>query len=141
MTQDQHVPLDEKMRCKDDRMGGEICDRVGQNKMTAEDEEYFKSRILETDLENPNENFKNGKIVIIVTTNKHREEINKKKLNTLLPNERQYHCNSSDRTLNMADVAPLPQNLPYTQTGCLPTDLKIKVGAPIVITCNHKKRV
>ena len=77
----------------------------------------------------------------MVTTNKHREEINNEKLDKLLPTERLYTCHSTDRTLNASDDIKLPKNLPYTQTGSLPAELRIKVGAPIVITMNHKKKL
>ena len=122
----------------DDPYFGEVCDRVGQNKITPEDEQFFKGRILETDLENHNDNFKNGKIAIIVTTNAHREEINLEKLEKLLPNQPTYTCNSTDRALNISDAPKVPKNTPYTQTGSLPSELKIKVGAPVVITTNHR---
>ena len=130
--------LSQKMRCAGDPEFASICDRVGEGHLYKEDEAFFMSRIKETELENDNNNFKDGKIAIICTTNKYRDEINHEKLEKLLPNERTYICESVDRTLNVADVPPLPKNLPYTKTGSLPSTLKIKVGAPIVITSNHK---
>ena len=126
------------MRSSEDRSFGEICDRVGQNKMTQEDEQFFKSRVLETDLENHNENFKTGKLAIVVTTNVHRDEINNDKLEKLLPNERTYVCNSTDRSLSVVEVPKISKKVPYTQTGSLPSELRIKIGAPVIITTNHK---
>ena len=85
--------LTEKMRCSDAEFNS-VCDRVGQGKITPQDEHFLQSRVLPTELEHDNNNFKEGKIAIVVTTNKHREEINREKLNKLLPNERTYTCDS-----------------------------------------------
>ena len=132
--------LTEKMRSANDQQYGLICDRVGENTFTKEDELFFQSRIVETDLEMDNENFKNGKMSIIVTTNKYREKINNEKLEALLPHERTYVCNSLDSSKNVSHIAPVPKDLPYTQTASLPTSIKIKLGAPVAITANHKKK-
>ena len=133
--------LTEKMRCHSDDQFASLCDRVGMGDITEEDEEYLQSRVQETSLENNNENFKNGNISIIVTTNKSREAINLEKLNTLLPNEETYTCFSVDRVMNVPKAKPLSEKLPYTQTGQLPPKLHIKKGAPIVITTNHTKAI
>lgn len=132
--------LEEKMRSSGDLEYGSLCDRVGEGKITPQDEQYFLSRVIPTELENSNENFKNGIIAILVTTNKQREKINLEKLNSLLPQERTYRCTSVDRTLNLSSGKTLPKDLPHTQTGSLPGDLHIKVGAPVVITMNHKNK-
>ena len=140
---DQHFRifyLTEKMRCSGDMEYAAICDRVGDGKITTEDEAYFQSRVMPTDLEYDNINFKEGKIAIVVTTNHYREKINNEKLASLIPSERQYKIDSVDRTLNLSSGAPLPTNLPYTQTGSLPGQLFIKVGAPVVITSNHRNK-
>ena len=131
--------LSEKMRSQDSHFN-EICDRVGEGIITKEDEQFFQSRVESTELEMDNELFKEGRLSIVVTTNKNRDQINMEKLNTLLPNERTYVCQCLDRTINVANVATLDKNIPYTQTGGLPGELHIKIGAPIVITANHKKR-
>ena len=117
-----------------------MCDRVGEGKITPQDEHFLQSRVLPTELEHDNNNFKEGKIAIVVTTNKHREEINREKLNKLLPNERTYTCDSIDHPLNLSEGAPLKKDLPYTQTGSLPGELLVKVGAPVMITVNHRKK-
>ena len=118
-----------------------MCDRVGKGDITEEDEAYLQSRVQPTILENDNDNFKNGKISIIVTTNKRREEINLDKLNKLLPNEVTYECSSVDRVMNVPKANVLSKDLPYTQTGQLPPKLYIKKGAPVVITTNHVKAI
>ena len=133
--------LSEKMRCSQDQEFNSICDRVGEGEITQQDEHFFRSRILPTTLEEDNENFKNGKLAIAVTTNRHREQINLDKLNKLLPTERSYTCHSIDRALNISDArGSLDRNIPYTETGALPGEIQIKVGAPVVITANHKQR-
>ena len=132
--------LTEKMRCSADAQFASICDRVGEGSITKEDEEFFKSRIQECEMEHENENFKDGSIAIVVTTNKDREKINLEKLEQLLPNQKTYVCHSEDTTLNVSNVAPLSKDLPITITGALPGELRIKVGAPVIITCNHKTK-
>ena len=62
--------LTEKMRSQKDPYFSSMCDRVGRGKINEEDENYFRSRIQPTESEKYNENFKNGKLSIIVTTNK-----------------------------------------------------------------------
>merc|ERR1712082_440159 len=84
--------LTQKMRCPDDIAFAELCDRVGTDTITKEDEDFLNSRIVTTTLptEEDNGNFTSGKVGIIVTTNARREEINHEKLRKLLPNSRQY---------------------------------------------------
>ena len=131
--------LTKKMRCNDPEFNA-VCDRVGEGKITPQDEHFLSSRVLPTDLEHDNDNFKEGKIAIVVTTNRHREEINREKLDKLLPNQRTYVCDSIDHTLNLSEGVPLKKDLPYTQTGSLPGELHVKVGAPIMITVNPRKK-
>ena len=61
------------MRSQKDPTFSDLCDRVGRGKITEEDEIYLRSRIKTTESENCNQKFKEGKISIIVTTNKKRE--------------------------------------------------------------------
>ena len=129
--------LSEKMRCQSDEEFAHICDRVGKGILLTQDETYLKSRVQATPLEEDNDNFKNGNISIIVTTNKRREEINLEKLDKLIQNETTYNCFSTDRVMNVPKATPLSKDLPYTQTGQLLPKLIIKKGAPIVITSNH----
>ena len=79
-----------------------ICDRVGKNAITSEDEEFFNSRVIssEIELEKSNSNFKTGEVTIVVTTNHAREKINLAKLRSLLPNEKEYICLSKDNSIN-----------------------------------------
>ena len=78
--------LTEKMRSQQDPKFSEVCDRVGRGKITDDDESFLKSRVKKTESEDNNENFKSGKLSIIVTTNKKRELVNSTKLAELLPN-------------------------------------------------------
>ena len=79
--------LTQKMRSKEDAEFSSVCDRVGRAKITNEDEKFLRSRILKTNIEDNNENFKTGKISIVVTTNLKKDLVNSQKLNELLPNE------------------------------------------------------
>ena len=86
--------LDQKMRCPDDVPFAQLCDRVGTNQITTEDVKYFESRIVTEEIpeELDNENFKTGKVTIIVTTNEDRENVNLSKLRALLPAAKEYTC-------------------------------------------------
>ena len=132
--------LDQKMRCQKDPEFAGLCDRVGKGSMhlTVDDENYLRERICDTPSENKNENFTSGKIAIIVTTNKKREEINLEKLGKLLPDEPHYVCLSTDKVTNMPDFHPLPKNIAYSKTGGQIKELIIKQSAPVVMTSNHK---
>ena len=79
-----------------------ICDRVGQNAINSEDEDFFNSRVIssEIELEKSNSNFKTNEVTIVVTTNHAREKINLTKLRSLLPNEKEYTCLSKDNSIN-----------------------------------------
>ena len=58
------------MRSQQDPIFSSLCDRVARGEITEDDQKYLKARIQLTESENLNENFKNGKISIIVTVNK-----------------------------------------------------------------------
>ena len=133
--------LTEKMRNQKDEDFSFLCDRVARGQITAEDEIYLKSRIKKSDNEKSNEKFKNGEICIIVTTNKKRELENNKKLDELLPAQKEYLCNSVDRVSNLPHAPKLSEKDQDNQskTGNLPRNLRLKVGAPVVVTSNHKK--
>ena len=132
--------LTEKMRCQNDVAFASLCDRVGRGSITEDDLNYLKSRVQSTEAEN--ENFKSGKLSTIVTTNLKRNLVNMEKLSTLLPNEREYSCNSVDRITNLPSGQKIPERLKTNlgKTGNLETELKLKVGAPVVITSNHSKQ-
>ena len=119
-----------------------MCDRVGRGKITDDDEKFLRSRVVATDSENCNDNFKSGNLSIIVTTNLKKDFVNKCKLDQLLPNIKEYTCNSIDRVTNLPCGRKLPEKLKENpgNTGNLQTELKLKVGAPIVITSNHSKQ-
>ena len=136
------VYLTEKMRSQKDPFFSDLCDRVARGTTTPSDEEYLASRIQSTPSEESNENFKYGKLSIIVTTNSKRNLINHQKLDTLLPNTREYICNSIDRVTNLPVKSNLHDKLKnnLSRTGCLQDVLKVKIGAPIVITSNHTKQ-
>ena len=121
------------MRSQKDPCFSELCDRVGRGKQTEDDEKFLKSRIKINPSESLNDSFKDGKLSIIVTTNSKREFINNQKLQELLPNEREFNCNSIDRVTNLPVGSALPQKINENpgRTGNLQTYLKLKVGAPV----------
>ena len=129
------------MRSQKDPYFSSLCDRVARNRITEEDKSYLLSRVIDTESENKNENFKLGKICIIVTTNKKREFINSQKLSILLPNEKEYSCNSIVRVINLPGGSRLSSKDKENpnKTGNLPDILKVKLNAPVLITSNHHK--
>ena len=131
--------LTEKMRCPEDIEFAELCDRVGKGNITKEDEDFLRSRIKPNPSEDINENFCNGKMAIIVTTNEKREEINLEKLRSLLPNRKEYVCLAKDSVTNRKNHVPLPDTVSYSKTHGMMTNLIIREGAPVMITVNHKK--
>ena len=129
--------LTEKMRSQKDPEFSFICDRVGNGSFNKDDLLYLENCVRNTDSENNNENFKDGKISIIVTTNKRRQEINENKLETLIKNEKTHGIIAMDRCTNLENPPEVPSNLSITQTGGLEKSLTIRKNAPIVITSNH----
>ena len=127
------------MRNQTDPDFANLCDRVARDKISEEDENFLKSRIQYCSSEDSNESFKNGSLSIIVTVNKKRNLINSQKLAKLLPNTKENLCNSTDRVKNIPGQNDLPDKIKDNpgNTGNLLTELKIKVGAPVVITTNH----
>ena len=81
--------------------------------------------------------------MIVVTTNKKKDLINTEKLARLLPYEREFTCNSIDRVTNLPVGNQLAEKIKENsgKTGNLETDLKLKVGAPVVVTVNHSKQI
>ena len=117
-----------------------ICDRVGKNAINSEDEEFFNSRVItsEIELEKSNSNFKTGEVTIIVTTNHAREKINLYKLRSLLPNEKEYTCLSKDNSINKKNFDSTTTALiSHSKTKGLMLNLIIREGAPVTITTNH----
>ena len=76
--------LTAKMRSQKDPQFSAMCDRIGNGTFTEDDIKFLESRILDTESENCNENFKSGFVSIIVTTNKKPQEINNSKLKNLI---------------------------------------------------------
>ena len=134
--------LTEKMRCQNDFEFASLCDRVARGTVTEKDEIYLRSRIKTTPSENDNDMFKFGRLSIIVTTNPKRNLINTEKLAKLLPHEREYVCDSTDRITNLPSGHSVPDRLKHNlgKTGNLETELVLKIGAPVVITSNHDKQ-
>ena len=134
--------LTEKMRSQEDPYFSDVCDRVKVGKLLEDDVQFLNSRVMPCPSELINENFKCGKLSIIVTTNAKKDLINHKKLEQLLPHEKEFICNSTDHAVNL----PLRDKLPETfknnpaKTGNLHTQLRLKIGAPIVVTVNHAKQ-
>ena len=131
--------LTQKMRCQDDIAFAEICDRVGKGQVTSEDELFFNSRIIETQDENINELYTTGKLAIIVTTNKKRDEINLNKLRKLVPTNKEYVCLATDKVTNLKHFIPPPESVSYSKTHGMVKNLFIREGAPVAVTVNHKK--
>ena len=129
------------MRSQKDPKFSNLCDRVGRGEINKEDEQYLESRVQTTRFEKDNENFKNGTLSIIVTTNKKKDLINRNKLAELLPGGKEYICNSTDRVTNLPSQK-VPNRLKDNpgKTGNLQTELRLKVGAPVLITSNHSKK-
>ena len=134
--------LTEKMRSQKDPYFSDLCDRVGRGTVTESDEIYLASRVQSNPSEDSNEHFKSGKLLIIVTTNPKKDLINHKKLCDLLPNEVEYRCLSTDRVTNLPMESNIPDKLKENpgKTGNLESELRLRVGAPIVITKNHSKK-
>ena len=65
--------LTEKLRSQADRYFSEVCDRVKVGKLLDEDIEFLKLIVLPCHSELSNENFKSGRLSIIVTTNDKKE--------------------------------------------------------------------
>ena len=126
-----------KMRSQKDAEFSKICDRVGNGTFTESDLKYLKECVRNTDSENNNENFKTGKVSIIVTTNRRRKAINECKLHNLLEKEKTFEIVASDRCTNLENPPQVPANMTITQTGGLEQILLVKKNAPIVITSNH----
>ena len=135
--------LTEKMRSQKDSFFSDLCDRVARGNLTESDEKYLQSRVQPNDSENHNEPFKEGRLLIVVTTNKKKDFVNTEKLAKLLPYEMEFTCNSIDRVTNLPVGNQLAEKIKENagKTGNLETDLKLKVGAPVVITVNHSKQI
>ena len=97
--------LTDKMRAQKDPKFASICDRVGNGRYTNEDIKYLEACVRDTQSENNNENFKEGKLSHIVTTNKVRQEVNELKLQRLLEGETEFESLAIDRCTNLEHPA------------------------------------
>ena len=129
--------LSDKMRNQKDPIFANLCDRVGSGTYTKDDVTYLTKCVRKTESENDNNNFKNGKISIIVITNKVRQEINEDKLKTLLKGGKMYTSVAVDRCTNLENPPEVSSKLSLTQTGGLESTISLKNDAPVVITSNH----
>jgi len=131
--------LTQKMRCPDDIAFAELCDRVGKNAITLDDEKYLQQRVIEHEIlaENSNENFTSGKIAIIVTMNDRREEINLEKVRKLLPGP-EYICLSSDSIDNTRSFVPHEETISVHVKHGMMRNLILREKAPVMFTVNHR---
>ena len=133
------------MRCPDDIEFANLCDRVGEgpSHITWEDINFFNSRTMTGGIaaEDINDNFTTGKIAILVTTNNKKDGINLRKVRTLLPDEEEYTCLSTDSITDANAKTCNPELLQgYEKKGKkgVVKNLIIRNKAPVVITENHK---
>ena len=85
--------LSDKLRNQSDPEFATLCDRVGNGTYIEIDLKYLQSCVRDTESKNVNENFRNGKVLIIVLTNRIRKEINEDKLQTLIESRKLYTSN------------------------------------------------
>ena len=87
--------------------------------------------------EENNEQYAKGKLSIIVQTNKEQDRINREKLITLLPNEKEYFVSSNDQSTKVKNAPRNFETLPLTQTGQLENKLIFKNNCPVQVSTNH----
>ena len=134
------VFLTEKMRTNDDRFA-KICDKVRKGMIDEEVQKYLQSRVVEKEIpsETFNDNFKHGKLSIIVPTNIKREQINNEKLEKLLPDEVLYYATATDTATNFKMSSKSNKQQSKKDEGQLSASLLLKKHAPVVITSNHSE--
>ena len=131
--------LSEKMRSLEDVDFANVCDSVAKGITNPTVVKYFENRVLQCTYSEDNDNFQSGKIAIIVADNAKADWINNKKVDHLLPLEREYCFIAIDKMKNVDRSAPNLVQVPYTKTGGLKTILKIRTGACVMITMNLDK--
>ena len=131
--------LTEKMRSQDQEYS-EICDKVRKGICDESVLNYMKSHIGKCPSEDSNENYQTGKFCTIVKTNTAREKINHEKLEELLPKQKIYYVQATDKSTNNPKPPTLLKDLPLTRTGQLPFRIILKEGCPIMVTSNHEKQ-
>ena len=107
--------------------------------MTPDVINYLKARDKPCPSEDNLEMYQQGKISVIVTTNKDRKKINNEKLDTLIPNEIPVNVVSVDTATNVCNPPAIPTDQPLTKTGQLESDFTFKKGAPVMITSNSQE--
>ena len=127
-----------KMRSKDDKYS-EICDQVRKGELTPEVIEYLKDRERPCPSEDNLQQYQEGKISIIVTTNADRKKINSEKLDSLIPDQPAVNVVSVDKATNVLNPPPIPLGQPLTRTGQLESEFTFKKGAPVMITANSQE--
>ena len=130
--------LTQKMRSQDDKYS-DISDEVRKGNCDETVTEYLRNHVGSCPSENDNEMYALGKFCIIVTSNPKRESINYEKLEKLIPNKKSFYSNAMDKSTNNPNAPKVSENLPLTRTGQLPTIIRMKEGAPVMITSNHDK--
>ena len=132
--------LTQKMRTKDDKFAN-YCDKIRKGLVDEDVEKYLKSCVVENEIpsETSNDNFKFGKLSIIVPNNKKREKINNQKLEKLLPDEKLYYAEAVDRATNFRQSSQSGKKQSKKDEGQLSANLLLKNNAPVVITCNHSE--
>ena len=66
------------------------------------------SRVTKCHSEDDNDQFKHGKLSIIVLNNDHKDMINMEKLEKLLPNERSHTIIANDESTNRREAPKTP---------------------------------
>ena len=131
--------LTEKVRSQTDPEFGEVCDKIARGNLDEKEIQYLQKLVRPCPSTNENENFKTGKTSIIVRTNEKRKNINREKIESLIPNEPVVVLSATDRSTNISKPPELTDDINYTNTGNLAKSLILKVGAPIILTVNHTK--
>ena len=89
--------------------------------------------------EQVNDNFKFGKLSIIVSINKKRDAINEEMLNKLLPQENIYYVTATDRDTNFRKETNIDKQESKKDENQLSPTWLLKRHAPIIITSNHSE--
>ena len=116
-------------------------DSIGYGKTSKPIIAYFESKVDRDDDEcfQDLESFKNGDTTIIVADNKKADQVNRKKLEELLPEEENIVFRAEDKIKNVDQLSPRLEDVPYTKTGGLRTILSLKRNSPVLITMNLDK--
>ena len=128
--------LTQKMRSQDNEYS-DISDEVRKGNCDDNVTEYLRNHVGSCPSENDNEKYASGKFCIIVIGNDKREAINYEKLEKLIPHKKSFYSDAQDKCTNNPNAPKVSKKLPITRTGQLPTFIRFKEGAPVMITSNH----